>query len=86
MAHSIDTIYMVEASPELRNAQKNLLCGEHAPMTESKVGYHSVCKYLEGCPIVWTETIKSISMGAFLDAYPQEHSPLTTSQTLGRRP
>jgi hypothetical protein len=62
MANSIDAIYMVEASPELRVAQKNLLCGEDAPMTESKVGYHSVCKY-NATPIVWTETIKSIPIG-----------------------
>ena len=62
MANSIDAIYMVEASPELRVAQKNLLCGEDAPMTESKVGYHSVCKY-NALPIVWTETIKSIPIG-----------------------
>lgn len=61
MAHAIDAIYMVEASPELRIAQKNLLCGEGAPMTESKVGYHSICKYTS-LPIVWTETIKSIPM------------------------
>ncbi|KAK2002169.1 hypothetical protein LX36DRAFT_652537 [Colletotrichum falcatum] len=59
MAHSIDAIYMVEASPQLREAQKNLLCGPDAPMTESEDGYHSVCKYMN-LPIVWTETIKSI--------------------------
>ncbi|KAJ9151889.1 Protein arginine methyltransferase NDUFAF7 [Pleurostoma richardsiae] len=59
MAQAIDAIYMVEASPELRVAQKNLLCGEGASMTESKSGYHSVCKY-DSLPIVWTETIKSI--------------------------
>ncbi|KAK3944282.1 putative S-adenosyl-L-methionine-dependent methyltransferase-domain-containing protein [Diplogelasinospora grovesii] len=59
MANAIDAIYMVEASPSLRMTQKNLLCGTDAPMTESKVGYHSVCKY-GGLPIVWTETIKSI--------------------------
>ncbi|OIW33702.1 DUF185-domain-containing protein [Coniochaeta ligniaria NRRL 30616] len=63
MAQSIDAIYMVEASPKLRMAQKNLLCGEDAPMTESKVGYHSVCKSTQ-LPIVWTETIKSIPGGA----------------------
>lgn len=61
-ASSIDAIYMVEASPQLREAQKNLLCGPDAPMTESKVGYHSVCKY-KSLPIVWTETIKSIPCG-----------------------
>jgi SAM-dependent MidA family methyltransferase len=63
MAQSIDAIYMVEASPKLRIAQKNLLCGEDAPMTESKVGYHSICKSTN-LPIVWTETIKSIPGGA----------------------
>ncbi|KAI0127929.1 S-adenosyl-L-methionine-dependent methyltransferase [Xylariales sp. AK1849] len=63
MAASIDAVYMVEASRELRIAQKNLLCGEGAAMTESKVGYHSRSKYLD-LPIVWTETIKSIPQGA----------------------
>ncbi|KAK5654123.1 hypothetical protein OQA88_7554 [Cercophora sp. LCS_1] len=59
MANSIDAVYMVEASPALREAQKARLCGEDAPMTESKVGYHSICKYMS-VPIVWTDTIKSI--------------------------
>ncbi|KAK2062517.1 DUF185 domain-containing protein [Colletotrichum caudatum] len=59
LAQSIDAIYMVEASPQLREAQKNLLCGPDAPMTKSKVGYHSICKYAN-LPIFWTETIKSI--------------------------
>lgn len=62
MAKSIDAVYMVEASPQLRIAQKNLLCGEDAAMSESKVGYHSHCKYGD-IPIVWTETIKSIPYG-----------------------
>lgn len=69
MRDSIDAIYMVEASPELREAQKRLLCGEDAPMTESKVGYHSVCKY-NALPIVWTETIKSIPIGMSLCSIP----------------
>lgn len=63
MAQAIDAIYMVEASPELRIAQKNLLCGDDASMTESKVGYHSVCKSTS-LPIVWTETIKSIPVAS----------------------
>lgn len=65
MAGAIDTVYMVEASPELRTAQKNLLCGKDAPMTESKIGYHSTCKY-GSLPIVWTETIKSIPYSEYL--------------------
>ncbi|XXG96579.1 hypothetical protein Hte_002866 [Hypoxylon texense] len=59
MASSIDTVYMVEASAELRTAQKNLLCGEDAAMTESKIGWHSTSKY-SGLPIVWTDSIKAI--------------------------
>ncbi|KAK1750688.1 putative S-adenosyl-L-methionine-dependent methyltransferase-domain-containing protein [Echria macrotheca] len=63
MANSIDAVYMVEASPKLREAQKALLCGPDATMTESKVGYHSICKYMS-VPIVWTDTIKSIPNSA----------------------
>ncbi|KAK3333537.1 putative S-adenosyl-L-methionine-dependent methyltransferase-domain-containing protein [Cercophora scortea] len=59
MVNSIDAIYMVEASPKLREAQRDLLCGDGASWTESKVGYHSVCKR-GSIPIVWTDTIKSI--------------------------
>jgi NADH dehydrogenase [ubiquinone] 1 alpha subcomplex assembly factor 7 len=59
----IDAIYMVEASPELRMAQKNLLCGEDAPMNESKVGYHSTSKF-SNLPITWTETIQAVPYGA----------------------
>lgn len=62
MAASIDAVYMVEASGALRQAQKNLLCGEDAAMSESKAGYHSTSKYL-GLPIVWTETIRSVPQG-----------------------
>ncbi|KAI1212286.1 DUF185-domain-containing protein [Annulohypoxylon truncatum] len=59
MSSSIETVYMVEASKELRTTQKNLLCGEDAVMTESKIGWHSTCKY-SGLPIVWTDSIKAI--------------------------
>ncbi|AEO69624.1 uncharacterized protein THITE_13076, partial [Thermothielavioides terrestris NRRL 8126] len=95
MASSIDAIYMVEASPALRMAQKNLLCGENAPMTESKVGYHSVCKY-NALPIVWTETIKSIPMAPekmpfimaheFFDALPIHAFQLVSVPATQRNP
>lgn len=62
MANSIDAVYMVEASRELRATQKNLLCGPDAHSAESKVGYHSTSKYGDK-PIVWTETVKSIPIG-----------------------
>ncbi|TFB01646.1 NADH dehydrogenase [ubiquinone] complex I, assembly factor 7 [Trichoderma ghanense] len=59
MANSIENVFMVEASRELRETQKNLLCGPDAPSTESNAGCHSPSKY-GSIPIVWTETIKSI--------------------------
>ena len=62
MANSIDAIYMVEASRELRTAQKELLCGPDALSSESKSGFHSPNKYY-GKQIVWTDTIKSIPYG-----------------------
>lgn len=62
MANAIDAIYMVEASSELRVAQKNLLCGEDAQMNETKAGWHSYSKY-GGRPVVWTQTTKSIPHG-----------------------
>ncbi|ROV98261.1 hypothetical protein VSDG_04391 [Cytospora chrysosperma] len=59
MANAIDAIYMVEASSELRETQKKLLCGEDRQMAESQSGYHSTCKYGD-LPVVWTETVRSI--------------------------
>ncbi|GAP89371.1 putative duf185 domain-containing protein [Rosellinia necatrix] len=59
MASAIDAVYMVEASRDLRVAQKNLLCGEDATMRESKQGWHSTCKY-SGLPIVWSDSIKAV--------------------------
>jgi hypothetical protein len=59
MTPAIDAIYLVEASAQLREVQKNLLCGPDAPMTESKVGYHSICKHTN-LPVVWTQAIQSI--------------------------
>ncbi|UKZ68912.1 uncharacterized protein TrAtP1_009930 [Trichoderma atroviride] len=59
MAASIESVFMVEASRELRETQKKRLCGPDAPSTESNAGCHSPSKY-GATPIVWTETIKSI--------------------------
>ncbi|CAK7275153.1 hypothetical protein SEPCBS119000_006550 [Sporothrix epigloea] len=59
LAKSLEAVYMVEASAQLRDTQKKLLCGPEAVLTESKMGYHGVGKH-GGVPIVWTETIQSI--------------------------
>lgn len=56
---SIKSIYMVEASPMLREAQTRLLCGPDAKVTESTVGHHSVSKYF-GVPMVWAESVKAV--------------------------
>lgn len=63
MASAIDAVYMVEASKELRAAQKSLLCGEDAAMRESKEGWHSTCKYSD-MPVVWTDSIKAVPPSA----------------------
>jgi hypothetical protein len=84
MSQSIDAIYMVEASPKLRMAQKNLLCGEDAPMTESKVGYHSVCKST-ALPIVWTETIKSIPISNLFPCISSHRNTSLTPEQARRR-
>lgn len=65
MAKSIDAVFMVEASRELRETQKKLLCAPDSASTESKVGYHSTGKH-GATPIVWTDNIKSIPIGLSL--------------------
>lgn len=62
MAKSIETLYMVEASKELRETQRNLLCGKGAQTTQSKIGVQGASKY-DGKPIVWAESLKSIPYG-----------------------
>lgn len=76
MANSIDAIYMVEASRELQNAQKELLCGHDASSSESESGFRSTSKY-NGMQIVWTDTIKSIPYGKLCNNIPVYCSRLT---------
>ncbi|CZR59242.1 related to DUF185 domain protein [Phialocephala subalpina] len=58
MASSIEAVYLVEASPSLREAQKQLLCGDN-PMTETAIGYQCMSKYAN-IPVIWTENIKFV--------------------------
>jgi len=58
MAESIDAVYLVEASPDLREAQKQLLCGD-APLTETSIGHQGISKYAN-LPIIWTENIRFV--------------------------
>ncbi|KAL8952011.1 MAG: hypothetical protein Q9222_002057 [Ikaeria aurantiellina] len=58
LASSIENVYLVEASPSLREAQKALLCGESA-MEEVSIGYRSVSKYA-GLSITWCEDVRFV--------------------------
>jgi NADH dehydrogenase [ubiquinone] 1 alpha subcomplex assembly factor 7 len=68
MASSIKAVYMVEASPALRAAQKQLLCRD-APMIETPVGHESKSKYAD-IPIIWTENIRFVPSGEALPILP----------------
>jgi NADH dehydrogenase [ubiquinone] 1 alpha subcomplex assembly factor 7 len=61
MASSIEAVYLVEASPSLREAQKQLLCGD-APMTETSIGFQSTSKYAS-LPVIWMENIRFVPSG-----------------------
>jgi NADH dehydrogenase [ubiquinone] 1 alpha subcomplex assembly factor 7 len=58
MTSSIEAIYLVEASPSLRETQRALLCGDH-PMADHPIGFQSKDKY-SSLPIIWTENIRFV--------------------------
>ncbi|KAG5922953.1 hypothetical protein E4U42_005122 [Claviceps africana] len=66
MADSIEQVFMVEASPELRDAQKRLLCGPDAALTPfvSESGLMSSSGKHINKPVVWAESLKSIPIEA----------------------
>ncbi|KAI4850154.1 DUF185-domain-containing protein [Aureobasidium sp. EXF-8845] len=59
LAQAIEGIYMVEASPALRQAQHKLLCGDN-PLEEIEIGYKSTCKYTPDLNIIWCEDIRFV--------------------------
>ena len=59
---SIESVYLVEASPSLREQQKALLCGD-MPMDEVAIGFQSRSKY-DGIPVVWCEDIRFVPKGS----------------------
>ncbi|KAL8876468.1 MAG: hypothetical protein Q9198_005340 [Flavoplaca austrocitrina] len=73
LVSSIENVYLVEASPSLRAAQKELLCGD-AKLEEVSIGYRSISKFA-GLPITWCEDIRRdktpfIFAHEFFDALP----------------
>ena len=59
LAKAIEAVYMVEASPRLREAQHKLLCGDN-PLDETKMGWQSISKHSKELKIVWTEDIRFV--------------------------
>ncbi|EON64847.1 hypothetical protein W97_04081 [Coniosporium apollinis CBS 100218] len=69
LASSIEAIYLVEASPSLREAQKKLLCGD-APMEEIDIGHQSTSKYSDQLKIIWCEDMRFIPKGPLKRSLP----------------
>lgn len=62
MAGAIETIYLVESSPVLREAQRKMLCGD-AKMEEHPTGFQAQSKHLPGAKVTWVEDMKFIPRG-----------------------
>lgn len=62
MANVIETIYLVEASPILREAQRKMLGGAES-MEEHPAGYQCKSKHLPHAKVVWVEDIKFVPRG-----------------------
>ena len=58
---SIESVYLVEASPTLRDSQKQLLCGD-APLEVINIGFRSTSKYAQ-VPVTWCEDIRFVPNG-----------------------
>ena len=60
MADSVEAIYLVEASPSLREAQKALLCGPKTKMREVENGFACQSKVSPKTNIIWYEDFSFI--------------------------
>lgn len=61
LSSSIESVYLVEASPALRDKQKQLLC-EDRPIEEIEIGFRSKSKY-SGIPVTWCDDIRFVPNG-----------------------
>ncbi|KAH9872094.1 hypothetical protein J1614_006355 [Plenodomus biglobosus] len=61
-AKSIETIYLIEASPYLQKQQGKLLSGSEE-LQKSDIGLTAPCKYIPGCKIEWCEDIRLLPKG-----------------------
>ncbi|GAB1209786.1 hypothetical protein APSETT445_008567 [Aspergillus pseudonomiae] len=74
---SIEAIYLVEASPTLREVQKQRLCGD-ATMEETEIGHKSTCKYFN-VPVIWVEDIRLLPHGSQPSLQPTKNHPTNTA-------
>ena len=74
---SIESVYLVEASPALRDAQKRLLCDD-APFEETDIGFRSTSKYSD-VPVIWCEDVRFVPSGRFCFVGQQQSTGSTES-------
>lgn len=83
LASSIESVYLVEASPALRDTQRQLLCGD-ATLEEVDIGFRSTSKYSR-VPVTWCEDIRFVPNGSFCSIRPAEslrsNLPIDPSKT-----
>ena len=77
LTSGIESVYLVEASPALRDTQKQLLCGD-APLVEIDIGFRSTSKYSK-IPVTWCEDIRLVPNGKF---YPTSQHKLQAQLTI----
>jgi len=58
-------VYLVEASPHLREAQRKLLCDENT-FEEIEIGFQCTSKFCGGLKIIWCEEMKFVPRGKIL--------------------
>ncbi|KAL1303866.1 hypothetical protein AAFC00_000321 [Neodothiora populina] len=63
LAQAIQGIYLVEASPSLRQRQHKLLCGDN-PLEEIEIGYSSTSKHSPDLKVIWCEDIRFVPRDA----------------------
>jgi len=59
LAKAIEAVYLVEASPRLRETQRKLLCGD-SPMKENELGHESISRHSPDLKIIWTEDVRFV--------------------------
>jgi NADH dehydrogenase [ubiquinone] 1 alpha subcomplex assembly factor 7 len=59
LTKAIEAVYLVEASPKLREAQHKLLCGDK-PLTENDLGHESTSRHSDDIKIVWAEDLRLV--------------------------